>query len=129
MRYYCGTDIIEVSRIKDAILNTPHFKEKVFTPSEIIYAEKSSDNTKYEHFAGRFAAKEAVYKSISGIYSDLSITDIEILNDKDNRNRPYVIVHNSYINDLMKNGKLLIDVSISHLNDYATANAVATLHE
>ena len=40
MSVYCGTDIIEVERIKNAIISTKGFKEEIFTNNEIIYIEK-----------------------------------------------------------------------------------------
>ena len=127
MGYYCGTDIIEVDRIKKAILSTPGFKEKIFTPLEIEYADSKSDVTRFMHYAGRFAAKEAIYKSLSKIDSNLSLTEIEILNDKENKNRPFVNILKPELNLMQKEGKLIIDVSISHIKDYATANSIATL--
>ena len=124
MKIYCGTDIIEVERVKKAILNTPKFKEKIFTPTEIAYAETKSDVTKYQHYAGRFAAKEAVYKSISAIYSHVELGEIEIANDTSNLNRPIVHIYNEKFINLAKNFN--IDVSISHIKEYACANSVAT---
>ena len=127
MSYYCGTDIIEVERIKNAILSTPGFKEKIFTPLEIEYADSKSDVTRFMHYAGRFAAIEAIYKSLSKIDSNLSLTEIEILNDKENKNRPFANILKPELNLMQKEGKLIIDVSISHIKDYATANSIATL--
>ena len=127
MNYYCGTDIIEVDRVKKAILSTPGFKEKIFTPLEIEYADGKSDVTRFMHYAGRFAAKEAIYKSLSKIDSNLSLTEIEILNDKENKKRPFANILKPELNLMQKEGKLIIDVSISHIKDYATANSIATL--
>ena len=123
MKIYCGTDIIEVERVKKAILNTPKFKEKIFTPTEIAYAETKSDVTKYQHYAGRFAAKEAVYKSISAIYPHIELGEIEIVNDISNLNRPKVIIHNKNFMEFAKD--FTIDVSISHIKEYASANSIA----
>ena len=127
MNYYCGTDIIEVERIKNAILSTPGFKEKVFTPLEIEYADKKSDVTRFLHYAGRFAAKEAIYKSLSKIDDEVSLSDIEIINDYTNKNRPVVNILKPSLNVLQQENKLIIDVSISHVKEYATANAISTL--
>lgn len=123
MKIYCGTDIIEVERIKKAILSTPKFKEKIFTQSEISYAESKNDVTKYQHYAGRFAAKEAIYKSVSAIYPHIELREIEIINDGTCLNRPKVIIHNQKFIETAKN--FHIDVSISHIKEYATANATA----
>ena len=124
MKIYCGTDIIEVERIKKAILSTPKFKEKIFTPAEISYAENKSDVTKYQHYSGRFAAKEAIYKSISNVYSHVELGQIEIINDANKLNRPVVKIYNSEFNKLAEN--MQIDVSISHIKDYAIAYATAS---
>lgn len=123
MNIYCGTDIIEVERIKQAILNTPKFREKIFLPSEIEYAESKNDITKYQHYAGRFAAKEAVYKCLSYEFPHIALNEIEIINDVSKLNRPKVILHND--NFLSSDKNIKIDVSISHIKDYATSYAIA----
>ena len=128
MSYFCGTDIIEVERVKKAILSTPGFKEKIFTPLEIEYADKKSDVTRFTHYAGRFAAKEAIYKSLSKIDNTVSLSEIEILNDITNKNRPVVNILKPNINEMQKENRLTIDVSISHIKDYATANAICYLN-
>lgn len=124
MKIYCGTDIIEVERIKNAILSTPKFKEKIFTSNEISYAESKGDVTKYQHYAGRFAAKEAVYKSLSNIYPHILLQQIEIINDSNNLNRPIVVIHNNDFINTYKN--VQIDVSISHIKEFAISCATAS---
>ena len=124
MKIYCGTDIIEVERVKKAILSTPKFKEKIFSASEIAYAENKSDVTKYQHYAGRFAAKEAIYKSVSAVFPHIELSEIEIINDMENLNRPKVMIHNEILTSLAQN--IQIDVSISHIKDYAIAYATAS---
>lgn len=118
MQIKCGTDIIEIDRIKDAIESLgDKFLNKVYTKKEIEYCE-SKKGQKYQHYAGRFAAKEAAYKAMSNMLNDkyeISWTDIEILNDENSR--PYVNLNiNIDIQD--------IDVSISHCKQYATANVI-----
>ena len=124
MKIYCGTDIIEVERIKNAILSTPKFKKKIFTTNEIAYAETKCDVTKYQHYAGRFAAKEAIYKSVSVVYPHIQLGDIEIINDATNFNRPKVIIHNDIFINTHQN--VQIDVSISHIKEYAISTATAS---
>ena len=128
MKFYCGTDIIEVERVKKSILSTPRFKERIFSPLEIDYAESKSDVTKYQHYAGRFAAKEAIYKSLSNVTSNLQLSQIEIINDPQN-NRPTVVLHNDLLHEMMKCENLTVDVSISHIKDYACANAIAVFNK
>ena len=65
MKIRTGTDIIEINRVKESIENTDgKFCEKVYTEKEIEYCENKK-NQKYQHYAARFAAKEAVFKAIS----------------------------------------------------------------
>ena len=59
MNITCGTDIIEIERVKESIENIGEkFLKRVFTDKEIEYCE-SKKAQKYQHYAGRFAAKES----------------------------------------------------------------------
>lgn len=121
MKVTCGVDIIEVNRIKNAITNIEEkFLDRVYTKKEIQYCNSKNIN-KYEHYAARFAGKEAVLKAISdGLESkyNLSWQDIEILNNKEGR--PYVNLNNEIGNNIQ------IDISLSHIKEYAIANCVIT---
>lgn len=121
MKVTCGVDIIEVNRIKKAITNIEEkFLDRVYTKKEIQYCNSKNIN-KYEHYAARFAGKEAVLKAISdGLESkyNLSWQDIEILNNKEGR--PYVNLNNEIGNNIQ------IDISLSHIKEYAIANCVIT---
>ena len=123
MKIKCGTDIIEIDRIKDSIDNIGNsFVNRVYTENEIKYCE-SKKKQKYQHYAARFAAKEAVFKAISTLLQDkysICWKDIEVLNDS--QGKP--IVNLSGVNS--KNIEQ-IDLSISHCKSYATANVVVVL--
>lgn len=123
MKVKCGVDIIEVSRIEEAIENLEDkFLNRVYTKKEIEYCN-SKNNMKYQHFAVRFAAKEAIFKAVSESLeekTDIVWTNIEILNNKDGR--PYV----SFINCDMEEKIENIDISLSHIKEYAIANCVVT---
>ena len=129
MEIYCGTDIIEVARIKDAIDNTKGFKENIYSAKEIADIDDIKSYMRYERYAGRFAAKEAVYKAISKFVTEnkinIGFTDVEIENDKELRNRPKVNILNEELKKLFEEKNIKMDVSISHVNDNAVANAVA----
>lgn len=127
---YCGIDIVEVERVKQAILDTPSFKTRVFSEREIEEGESRGDTVKYQYYAGRFAAKEAAYKALSKLYGDkMWLVSAEILNDKTCNNRPYINIMQDEIKALQESGKLIMDVSISHIKDYAVANVVARFVE
>lgn len=120
MKITCGTDIIEISRIEKAISNTEgRFIKEIYTQKEVAYCE-SKGKAKYEHYAARFAAKEAIYKAISHtLENKYSITwqDAQILND--NNGRPCVNFINKKIEQIEN-----IDISLSHCKQYATAVVV-----
>ena len=114
-----GSDIIEVERIKKAIKRQKKaFIEKVFTKQEIQYAKKFKDS--FIHFAGRFAAKEAIVKALGvGFSSNISWQDICISNDE--MGKPQV-TFSSKVNKRFHNPKILL--SISHCHEYAMAVAL-----
>lgn len=123
---YCGIDIIEVERVKDAILNTKGFKERIFSKKEIEDIENAVDKVKYQRYAGRFAAKEAVYKAISKILiennKNIEFNEIEVENVEKLKRRPKVNILNVEINEILKEYE--IDISISHIENIASAECV-----
>jgi len=120
MKITCGIDIIEIDRIKESIESLEdRFLNKVFTKKEIEYCENKKGQ-KYQHYAGRFAAKEAVFKAISKELNDkysICWKDIEVINREDGR--PTINLYHK-IHEMI----LDIDISISHCKQYATANVV-----
>ena len=120
MKISCGTDIIEIQRIKDSIEKLgDKFINKVFTLKEIEYCE-SKGKQKYQHYAARFAAKEATFKAISWKLKnkyEISWKDVEVENDE--QGRPKLNFINMNENDMED-----IDISISHCKQYAIANVV-----
>lgn len=121
----CGTDIIEISRIKEA-MEKEEFKYRVYTKREIEYCE-SKNVQKYQSYSGRFAAKEAIFKALSSIIEDkykIKWTDFEIIND--NTGNPYVQINTDNIDKaIIKN----IDISISHCKEYATAICILEINQ
>ncbi len=125
MKILCGTDIIEISRIKESIERSGStFLNLVFTPNEIKYCE-SRRNAKYNHYAGRFAAKEAIFKAISSLLKnkfDISWHNAEVINDENGN--PKIKFLNVEFNNI-KN----IDISISHCKEYAVATVVLMVED
>lgn len=120
MQILCGTDIIEIERVKESIEELGEkFINKIYTENEIKYCE-SKNKMKYQHYAARFAGKEAIFKAISKILSDkysISWKDVEIINDENGR--PQIIFLNKQYKQIQS-----IDISLSHCKQYATANVV-----
>ncbi len=110
-----GVDITEVRRIRAAIEKWgDDFLRRVFTDSELKNAK--TRNSFYQHLAGRFAAKEAVFKAAGD--SSLSWQDIQINNDS--AGKPVC----SFLNG--KGKHINVFISISHVKTYAVASAVIT---
>ncbi|MFH1214071.1 MAG: holo-ACP synthase [Candidatus Neomarinimicrobiota bacterium] len=81
MIYGTGIDLIEVERIARQITGETRFREKIFSPQEIAYCEAKPH--KAEHYAARFAAKEAFFKALgTGWRGGLNFAEVEVLNDK-----------------------------------------------
>jgi len=121
MRITCGTDIVEIDRIKESINHMGNkFLDRIYTKKEIEYCE-SKKQMKYQHYAARFAAKEAIFKAMSCYLEDkwtISWTNVEILNDEDGR--PTVKIGKEIDTKRIDT----IDVSLSHCKEYATAMVV-----
>ena len=125
MKILCGTDIIEISRIRDSIERSGEkFIKILFTPAEIEYCE-SKRNAKYYHYAGRFAAKEAIFKAVSPLLKnkfDISWHNAEVINDENGNPEIRFI-------DIRFNKIKNIDISISHCKEYAIATVVVMVEE
>ena len=125
MKISCGTDIIEIERIKEAIEKSrDKFIEEIYTKAEIQYCE-SKKNAKYEHYAARFAAKEAIFKAVSIFLEDkylITWKNAEILNDE--KQKPYIHFISMEFPQIKS-----IDISISHCKQYAVANVVILYEE
>jgi len=110
-----GIDITEVKRLRQAIEKWGDvFTNRLFTKKELENAKKRG--SLYQHLAGRFAAKEAVFKALGN--KDLNWKDVEILNDSEGR--PNCEILNN------KAKKVDVHISISHVKNYATAFAIIT---
>lgn len=114
-----GNDILEIERMKKSIdRHGHHLLNRLFTVKEQDYCFKHKNP--FPHFAGRFAAKEAIVKALgTGFGSDVSWHDIEILNTE--KGKPEVIF-SSFLKETFNDPILL--VSISHSDQYATAVAI-----
>jgi holo-[acyl-carrier protein] synthase len=117
-----GIDIVEVFRMRDAISKWgDNFLTKVFTDKEIRYS--NSKRFAPQHFAARFAAKEAVVKAFGVARKyPLNWTDIEIFNDEEGK--PVILFNNDALK-LKKRKKVSeVVVSMSHSKNYAVANVI-----
>ncbi len=110
-----GVDIIEVRRLKQAIDRWgDDFLKRIFTPEELENAR--GRGSLFQHLAGRFAAKEAIFKALGN--KNLTWHDLVIINDAEGK--PCCRVLNG------KGDHVDVFLSISHVKSYAVANAVIT---
>lgn len=121
--YGIGTDIVECLRIRKMIeRHGETFLRRVYTDREISYCH--GRKRAMEHFAGRWAAKEAIFKSLgTGWQRGLSWTDVEIRLDP--QGRPSVFVCGAARELAATRNVANILISISHCRSYATAYALA----
>jgi len=117
-----GVDIVETARIQDSLDRFgERFLNRCFWPEEVAYC----NGMKFPalHFAGRFAAKEAISKAFgTGIGQHLGWKDMEIR--KRDSGEPYAVLHGKGAGLAKARGVTAIFVSLSHCKDYAAAHAV-----
>lgn len=114
-----GTDIIEVKRIEASIERFgQRFLDRIFSIEEQAYCLRHKDASK--HFAGRFAAKEAIVKALgTGFRDGIGWLDIKVINDP--QGKPVAALSLQLKEQF---DSPTIHLSISHGRDYATAFAI-----
>ncbi len=117
-----GTDIIECVRIAQMIEKHGEvFLQRVFTQREIVYC--SSRKAATQHYAGRWAAKEAVLKVLgTGWAKGIQWTDIEVVNEVSGA--PVIKITGKAAEIAKERGILEVMITISHCRAYATAVAM-----
>ena len=107
-----GVDIVEIDRIAKSVRNS-RFLKRVFSPQEVAYCRARKNSA--QHFAVRFAAKEAVWKAVGE--SKLLHRDIQVRNRANGK--PEVHFSGRF-------AKLArsVSISLSHGRDYAVAMAI-----
>ena len=85
-----GVDIVEVNRIRKALENQPKMVQRVFTEQEAEFC--AARKNQYQHFAGRFAAKEAALKALgTGWAEGIRWRDVEVSSEPSGQ--PYLHFH------------------------------------
>lgn len=116
-----GIDAIEVERVKEKLNKGSGFREKVFSVSEIEYCEMRKAN-KYQHYAVRFAAKEAFLKAMGyGLGLTHELHEIEILVDESGKPSLHVSTN---IQKKIKATFNAVHVSMAHLQTIAFAMVI-----
>lgn len=117
-----GVDIIEVRRVRETIERTPRFAERVFTAAERAYCE-SRGAVSAQHYAARFAAKEAALKALqTGWSGGISWQDVEVA-AKDS-GAPVVLFHGRARELFEQSGATTVHISIAHTTEHAIAEVI-----
>jgi len=121
-----GTDIIENVRIGQMIEKHGElFLQRVFTEQEIRYCQRR--RAAIQHYAGRWAAKEAVMKTLgTGFTRGVGFQDIEVVSHRSGR--PSIQLRGGAGEVARRLGIDEILITISHCRAYATATAIAVQH-
>jgi holo-[acyl-carrier protein] synthase len=119
-----GLDMIEVDRVAEKIGKESGFREMIFTPAEIAYCEDKTN--KFEHYAARFAAKEAFFKALgTGWLTGTAFNEVEI--GHTDGGQPQISLLGKTAETIEAIGSFKIQVSLSHLK--AVASAVVILEK
>ncbi|MDA2926363.1 holo-ACP synthase [Acidobacteria bacterium AH-259-G07] len=116
-----GIDIVEVRRISAALQGTQTMAQKVFTADEIRYCTERKN--KYQHFSGRFAAKEAALKALGTGWSEgIRWKDVEVTNGE--LGKPGLTFYGKAKEVLEKSGAQQAWLSITHSPEHSVAVVV-----
>jgi len=119
-----GIDLVDNRRIADLIQkHGERFLARIFTSTERAYAD-SSKKRNIEHYAARFAAKEATLKAIgTGWRNGIAWTDIEIVREPSGK--PNIILTGKAAEIAHQQGISAWQISISHTETHAIASVIA----
>lgn len=116
-----GTDIVSIARLARSLARSPVFAEEVFAEGERRYCEAQRHPA--QHYAARFAAKEAFLKAVGvGIFGGVALRDIEVARGESGP--PHLELGPSAEEALERVGATRSLVSLSHEGDYAIAVVV-----
>jgi holo-[acyl-carrier protein] synthase len=112
-----GVDLIEIERVRRALARHPGFRERCFTDAERAYCDSKPNPP--QHYAARFAGKEAVGKAI-GVGVHFTWREIEIAG----RPKPTVRLSGRTAAAAERIGAARIELSMTHSRELAAAVAV-----
>lgn len=117
-----GIDIIEVARVREVLLRTPRFAERVFTAAERQYCD-GRGAVAAQHYAARFAAKEAALKALqTGWSGGIAWQDVEV--SAKPSGAPVLILHGRVRELYEQTGATTAHLSMSHTTEHAIAQVV-----
>ena len=117
-----GVDIVEIEKLRLAMMRRgERLRNRAFTPAEVRYCEERAHQ--YQHYAARFAAKEAVFKAIgSGWRNGVGWHDVEVLNELSGK--PILRLNGKTLELANALGARNYWLSLTHTDNYAVAQVV-----
>lgn len=116
-----GTDLLDVGRMaRELARQGAGFRDDVFTAAEIAYCEAMGQPS--QHFAARFAAKEAYWKAVGSGPEGVSLRDVEV--EREEGGRPRLVLHGRARAAAERLGVTAAFVSLSHTTTLASATVV-----
>ena len=117
-----GVDMLEISRMEKALERRPNFAARVFTKEERTYCERMGRPA--QHYAARFAAREAVLKALgTGFSAGIGLADVSVHTGE--AGRPEVVLAGRAREVAAEQGVREVALSLTHTHDVAVASAVA----
>lgn len=114
--------MLEIARMQRAMERTPRILRRIFTDEERAYCERRARPA--EHYAARFAAREAVLKALGTGFSDgIGLKDVSV--SRDESGRPKAVLVGRAAEIAQSQGVREIALSLTHTREVAVANAVA----
>ncbi len=121
-----GVDIVDIARMKTILARTPRFRTRVFSAGEQAYCDSTA--LPEVHYATRFAAKEAVLKTLgTGFSQGIDVRDVEV--KRTSKGRPYVVLTGRAKEIAADMGVRELPVSLSYTHTEAVACALAITEE
>ena len=118
-----GVDIVEIARMERILNDTPGFVPRMFTEEERRYCDASARPA--AHYACRFAAREAVLKSLGVGFGQEGVGRKDVCVSRDTNGRPIAVLSGGALEVAQRLGVQEVAISLSFTGDLAVANAMA----
>ncbi len=117
-----GVDMVEIARMEKTLARRPNFAKRVFSEEERAYCDRMARPA--QHYAARFAAREAVLKALgTGFSRGIGVTDVSVVRNE--AGQPQVRLTGRAAEIAAEQGVREVALSLSYTHDVAVANAVA----
>ena len=117
-----GIDLVEIDKLRAAVERRgDRLRKRIFTTAEIDYCDRRANA--FQHYAARFAAKEALFKAIGTGWRDgVTWHDAEVRNQPNGK--PELLVSGRALEIAQQLGATQYRISLSHTDKYATAQVI-----